>query len=70
MGTRKSITEIQLQLKKLEEDQKENEKFFETYKKQISKELKSFNPEEIKNTPVIEKKYSLWQRIKKTLGMN
>ena len=59
MGTKKSITEVQLQLKKLEEEQKENDKFFENYKKLISDELKGFNPKEIKNTPVIEKKYNL-----------
>ena len=34
------------------------------------KEIKKVEPEQIKNTPVVEKKYTLWQRLKQTLGMN
>ena len=34
------------------------------------KEIKKVEPDQIKNTPVVEKKYTLWQRLKQTLGMN
>ena len=34
------------------------------------KEIKKVEPDQIKNTPVMEKKYTLWQRLKQTLGMN
>ena len=47
-----------------------NEKATEIYKKQISKEIKKFNPKDIKNTFVVEVKYTIWQRILKTLGIN
>lgn len=33
-------------------------------------QIKKVEPEKIKNTPVVEKKYTLWQRLKQTLGMN
>jgi len=33
-------------------------------------EIKKIDPVQIKNTPVVEKKYTLWQRLKQTLGMN
>ena len=34
------------------------------------KEIKQVEPQKIVNTPVVEKKYTLWQRLKQTLGMN
>ena len=34
------------------------------------KEIKKVEPDQIKNTTVVEKKYTLWQRLKQTLGMN
>lgn len=33
-------------------------------------EITQFDPNKIKNTPVVEKKYTLWERLKRTLGMN
>jgi 2-phosphoglycerate kinase len=39
-------------------------------KNEFVQEIKKFNRQQIKNTEVIEKKYSLWQRILKVLGMN
>ena len=33
-------------------------------------EITQFEPNKIKNTPVLEKKYTLWERLKRTLGMN
>ena len=40
------------------------------YKKKISKEIKEIDSSEIKNTILIKKKYSIWERILKTLGIN
>jgi tRNA 2-selenouridine synthase SelU len=40
------------------------------YKKKISKEIKEIGRSEIKNTILIKKKYSIWERILKTLGIN
>lgn len=39
-------------------------------KNDFVQEIKKFDRQQIKNTEVIEKKYSLWQRILKVLGMN
>lgn len=51
------------------------EKIKDTQELRVSKnefinEIKKFRPTEITNTPVVEKKYTLWQRIKRVLGMN
>jgi tRNA 2-selenouridine synthase SelU len=40
------------------------------YKKKISKEIKEIDRSQIKNTILIKKKYSIWERILKTLGIN
>ena len=34
------------------------------------KEIKQVEPQKIVNTPVVEKKYTLWERLKQTLGMS
>lgn len=39
-------------------------------KENFIKEIKQLSREELKNTPVVEKKYTLWERLKQTLGMN
>jgi hypothetical protein len=39
-------------------------------KDEFIREIKKFKRQEIKNTEVEVKKYSLWQRILKVLGMN
>jgi hypothetical protein len=54
----------------LEEEEKQTQVFSENYKKKFSEEIKNFNPKEIKNTPIVEQKYSIWQRILRTLGIN
>ena len=33
-------------------------------------EIKKVEPTQIKNTPAVEKKYTIWQRLRQTLGMN
>ena len=39
-------------------------------KENFIKEIKQHSREELTNTPVVEKKYTLWERLKRTLGMN
>lgn len=70
MQNHKSITDLQRHLKKLEDEQKEVDRYNEDYKKMISDEIKRFDPKNIKNTVVEEKKYTFWERVWKTLGMN
>ncbi len=70
MSQKKSLTTLQKQLKMLEEEEKQTQVFSENYKKKFSEEIKNFNPKEIKNTPIVEQKYSIWQRILRTLGIN
>jgi hypothetical protein len=62
--------EIQKNLSLLNDERSNFEKQNEDYKRKISEEIKKFKNTEITNTPLVEKKYSLWQRILKTLGMN
>ena len=70
MNQKSSLTKLQKQLKMLEDEDKIIQNFSENYKKKFSEELKKMDPKEIKNTILVEKKYTLWQRILKTLGMN
>jgi hypothetical protein len=70
MSQKRSLTELQKQLKMLSDEEKKIEIFSENYKKKISEEIKQFNPKLIKNTPVVDKKYTVWERILRTLGIN
>lgn len=67
---KKSITELQKQLKMLSDEEKKIENFSENYKKKFSEEIKRFDPKTIKNTEIVEKKYTVWERILRTLGIN
>jgi len=70
MNQKRSLTELQKQLKMLSDEEKKIEIFSENYKKKISEEIKQFNPKVIKNTSVVDKKYTVWERILRTLGIN
>lgn len=70
MKNQKSISELQKQLKMFEDDEKIIKKYSEEYKNKISEEIKKFKPTDIKNTIVVEEKFTLWQRLLKTLGKN
>ncbi len=70
MNQKSSLTKLQKQLKMLEDEDKSIQNFTENYKKKFSEELKKMDPKEIKNTTLVEKKYTIWQRILKTLGIN
>ena len=61
--------EIEKELLLLKREQTRSRKEIETSKTSLIEEIISLNKETIKNTPVIEKKYTLWERIKRVLGM-
>jgi hypothetical protein len=70
MKNQKSIAELQKQLKMFKDEENITKKYSEDYKNKISEEIKKFKPAEIKNTVVVEEKFTIWQRILRTLGMN
>jgi deoxyribodipyrimidine photolyase len=70
MSKRKSIAELQNQLNKLKEEVVITEKQNEDLKVRFCEEIKKTKPENIKNTIFVEKKYTLWERMKKVLGIN
>jgi len=51
-------------------EKERNQKNLNNHKKNLIMELTSFDKNEIVNTIYEEKKYSLWERIMKTLGIN
>jgi flagellar biosynthesis/type III secretory pathway chaperone len=53
-----------------EDEDKSSNTYTEDYKKKISEEIKKLKPNDIKNTIIIEKKYTVWERLLRTLGMN
>ena len=70
MNQKKSLPEIQKQINVLKEDQEVIKVFLEKDKKKFSDDLIKFKKEDIRNTIHKEERYTLWQRILRTLGMN
>ena len=70
MNQKISTGGMQKHLNQLNEERKLSEKQNEDYKKSISEEIKKFKKDQIFNNDLVEKKYSLWERILRTLGMN
>jgi len=56
-------------MESLKEEVKKSNKINEELKKKFSSEIKMYKPSEIKNTITETKKLTLWDRIKKVLGM-
>lgn len=48
---------------------KKDQVYLDDYKKQVLSDIKLSNKSLIKNTEFTEKKYNLWQRILRTLGI-
>jgi hypothetical protein len=69
MNQKKITPGLLKELNQLEEERKRDELVNEKYKNQLSSQLKSFERNEIKNTEFVEKKYTIWQRILRTLGI-
>ncbi len=61
---------LKKELKHLEDEIKKSEKLNEQIKKRFSDDIKKMNKSEIINSTFVEKKYTLWERIKRSLGMN
>lgn len=73
MKNQNRLIELQKQLKMFEDEENNSKKFTEDYKKKISEEIKKLKPTDIKNTEVTEVteiKYTVWERLLRTLGMN
>ena len=69
MKQKKPLTTLQKQLKKFEKELLEGEKLNELSKIKFCEEIKKVKFEEIKNTIHVEKKYTLWERMKRALGL-
>ena len=70
MKNQKMLSELQKQLKMFEDEENNSKKYTEDYKKKISEEIKKLKPKDVKNTEVTEIKYTVWERLLRTLGMN
>lgn len=63
-------SELKKEIELMELENKKLETINNTYKNKISEEIKLFNPKEIKNSQFVEKKYTLWERLLRTLRIN
>jgi hypothetical protein len=70
MNQRKITPELLKGLSQLDEERKRDQLENEKFKNKLSSELKSFDRNEIKNTEFVDKKYTIWQRILRTLGIS
>ena len=70
MNQRKITPGLLKELNQLEEERKRNQLENDKFKNKLSSELKSFDRNEIKNTEFFDKKYTIWQRILRTLGIS
>ena len=62
--------ELEKELNLLRLDKKKSERQVETLKNSFIRDIKSFEKKSVSNTIFTEKTYTLWERIKKVLGMN
>lgn len=69
MEPNKNLHPLLREMESLKEEVKKSNKVNEELKKKFSSEIKMFKPSEIKNTISKTKKLTLWERIKKALGM-
>lgn len=70
MNQRKLTPGLLKELNQLEEERKRDQLENDKFKNKLSSELKSFDRNEIKNTEFVDKKYTIWQRILRTLGIS
>jgi hypothetical protein len=70
MNQRKITPKLLKELNQLEEERKRDQLENDKFKNKLSSELKSFDRNEIKNTEFVDKKYTIWQRILRTLGIS
>ena len=70
MNQKKVTPELLKELNQLEEERKRDRIENEKYKKQLSNQIKSLDRSQIKNTESVNIKYTIWQRILRTLGIS
>jgi regulator of replication initiation timing len=70
MNQRKITPGLLKELNQLEEERKRDQLENDKFKNKLSSELKSFDRNKIKNTEFVDKKYTIWQRILRTLGIS
>jgi len=70
MNQRKITPGLLKELNQREEERKRDQLENDKFKNKLSSELKSFDRNEIKNTEFVDKKYTIWQRILRTLGIS
>jgi len=70
MNQRKITPGLLKELNQLEEERKRDRLENDKFKNKLSSQLKSFDRNEIKNTEFVDKKYTIWQRILRTLGIS
>jgi len=70
MNQRKITPGLLKELNQLDEERKRDQLENDKFKNKLSSELKSFDRNEIKNTEFVDKKYTIWQRILRTLGIS
>lgn len=63
-------SELSKELKQLEKDIKQSESDINIYKNKISDELKNIDKNKVFNTIQVDKKYTLWERIMRSLGLS
>jgi hypothetical protein len=61
---------MQKQLSILKDEEVKDKMELDLLKKSLSENIKKVDKTEIKNTITVEPKYTIWQRILRTLGMN
>ena len=64
------FVEIQKEMEKMRLENEKNQKNLKNHKNKLISELVNLDKTEIANTIHEEKKYSLWERIMKTLGIS
>jgi hypothetical protein len=70
MNQRKITPKLLKELNQLDEERKRDQLENDKFKNKLSSELKSFDRNKIKNTEFVDKKYTIWQRILRTLGIS
>jgi regulator of replication initiation timing len=70
MNQRKITPGLLKELNQLDEERKRDQLENDKFKNKLSSQLKSFDRNEIKNTEFVDKKYTIWQRILRTLGIS
>jgi hypothetical protein len=70
MKQNQNLNKLNQEYSKFENETKKFDLLNNKYKDNISKEIKKLDKNNISNSIYVESKFTLWQRIMRTLGMN